>query len=139
MKTLSILFIFSTLLSVNAKISLEGVFDEIQLGDQKVVIAKAEVVVNKMPGEAKHKRYIIVSLESGDKKKIMEEYTVEGISFPGCTRRFSSKKFEKSGDRYTIRNLPDWAVKNTLVVLTVKDSKGKVHKLKDQTTELEVF
>lgn len=137
MKTLAVLVLFT--LSLNAKISLEGIYDEIQLGDQKVSIAQAEVIINKMPGTGKNSSYIVVSLKAADKKKIGEEYKVESISFPGCTRRFSSDKYEKNGDSYVVRALPDWAGKNILVVLTLKDSKGRTHKLKASTTEQTVF
>ncbi len=135
----ALLIALSLTLTVNAKISLEGIYDEIQLGEQKVSIAKAEVIINKMPGIGGSKPYIIVSLKSKDKKKIREEYKVEGISFPGCTRRFSSAKVEKVGDSYVVRNLPGWAGKGVLVVLTLKDSKGKVHQLKTNAVEQTVF
>ena len=139
MKTLTVLVLFTLSISLNAKISLEGIYDEVQLGSQKVSIAKAEVIINKMPGVGKNSPYIIVSLKAADKKKIGEEYKVERISFPGCTRRFSSDKFEKNGDSYVVRKLPGWAGKGMLVVLTLKDSKGKTHKLKTSASEQTVF
>ncbi|MCM8543132.1 MAG: hypothetical protein NE328_22885 [Lentisphaeraceae bacterium] len=140
MEKIAVFIIFAMSTTLSAKIDMSQFKDEVKLGDQTVSIVKAEVVINKMPtnGSDKDPRYIIIDFAANDKKKIGEEYTIVGVRFPSCIRRFNSVKVEKRGDSCVVRNLPSWAKKGILVVLSLKDSKGDIYKLKANATEITV-
>ena len=123
-----------------AKIDMRQYKDSVQLGDQIVSIAKAEIIVNKMPsiGEQKPTRYIIVNLKANDGKKIASDYKILSLSLPGCTRRFHKKVTETREDGCVVRALPNWAGKGVLVALEIEDAHGKKTKLKASATELTV-
>jgi hypothetical protein len=113
---------------------------EVDLGSQKVSIASAEIIVNKMPtiGPKKNTNYIIITLKTDDKKKIAEKYTMEKVQFPSCTKRFVTGAPEKRGDVCIVRNLPNWVGKGLLVVITLKDSKGNTHMIRTTSSVMEV-
>ena len=140
MKKMLMTVFFALSLSVSAKIDISQFKEKIVLEGQEVFISKAEIIVNKMPtiGAAKSNNYIIVTLKTGDGKKIKAKYTMEKLWFPGCTRKFSAAVKEKRGDSCVVRGLPSWAGKGTLVVLEVKDSKGTVYKLRGDASVTEV-
>jgi hypothetical protein len=140
MMKLMVLTIFAMSLSVIAKVNTSAIPEEIVLGTQKISIAKAEIINNKMPGIGvdKNRKYIVITLKTDDKKTIKEKYSIERLSFPDCKRNFSSKVTELRGDGCVVRSLPAWAGKGVLVVLTIKDSQGNVHSLKMTTSEMEV-
>ncbi len=139
MKLLLLTF-FAISLSLSAKINMDSFKDEVLLGSQTISIAKAEIIINKMPtiGEAKNRNYLIITLKTSDNKKIKEKHTLELVSFPSCKQNFSSKVTELREKGCIIRNLPDSARKGRLVVLHIKDAKGTVHILKATTSEMEV-
>jgi hypothetical protein len=140
MMKLLVLTFFTISLSLSAKINMSAFKTEVTLGTQKVSIAKAEIINNKMPGIGvdKNRKYIVITLKADDKKKIKEKYTIERISFPSCTRKFSAEVKELRGDGCVVRSLPAWAGKGVLVVLTIKDAQGNVHMLKVTASEMEV-
>lgn len=120
--------------------SVDAFKTEIDLGSQKVSIASAEVIVNKMPtiGPKKNTNYIIITLKTDDKKKIAEKYTMVKVQFPSCTKKFVTGVPEKRGDVCIVRNLPNWVGKGLLVVITLKDSKGKSHMIRKTSSVMEV-
>ena len=140
MKILSVILFFAISLTLSAKKEVSQLKDKITLGDQEISIAKAEIIINKMPsiGPAKNRNYIIVTLQTSDKKKIRAKYSLESLSFLANAKKASSKVKEKRGDGCVVRGIPDWAAKGTLVALSIKDSKGVIHKLKAKATALEV-
>ena len=130
-KVITIVFLALTL-TLSAKIDISQFKKKIILEGQEIFISKAEIIVNKMPtiGPAKNRNYIIVTLKTGDGKKIKAKYTMETLSFPDCTRHFSAKVKEKRGDSCVVRGLPSWAGKGILTVLELKDAKGKIYSLR---------
>ncbi|EDM25366.1 hypothetical protein LNTAR_22010 [Lentisphaera araneosa HTCC2155] len=123
-----------------AKIDMRQYKESVQLGEQIVSISKAEIIINKMPsiGEQKSKRYMIVNLNMNDGKKIVSEYKILSLSFPGCTRRFHKKVSEIRESGCVVRALPSWAGKGVLVALEIEDAQGKKTKLKASPTEMTV-
>lgn len=121
-----------------AKIDMRQYKDSVQLGDQIVSIAKAEIIVNKMPsiGEEKSQAYIIINLKTDDGKKIVSDYKILSLSFPGCTRRFHKKVTEIREDGCVVRALPTWARKGILVALEIEDAHGTKTKIKASAREL---
>jgi hypothetical protein len=140
MKTRLVVLLLFVSTGLLAKIDLRQFKDSAKLGEQQISIGQAEIIINKMPriGEGKAKNYIVIALKTDDGKKIRAKYSLESVRFPGCTRRFLAKVTEHRGDGCVVRELPIWAKKGILVVVTLKDASGVVYQLKANATEIEV-
>ncbi|WDE96414.1 hypothetical protein PQO03_00335 [Lentisphaera profundi] len=138
MKYLSCVIVFFISVSAWAKLDMSQYKESVHLGEQVVSISKAEIIVNKMPStdEQKSKRYIIINLSAKDGKKIVADYKILSLSFPGCTRRFHKKVTEIREGGCVVHTLPTWAKKGVLVALEIEDVNGKKTKLKAIATKM---
>ena len=120
-----VLFTILLSLSLSAKVSIPK--SELTLGTQKITFT-AEIIDNKMPStNGGNKKYIIIMLKSADGKKIKEKYTITHFSLPSCKNNFRCAVTELRDGGCIVRNIPDWATRNTDIVITIKDSHGVEH------------
>ena len=100
MKKLMIMF-FALSLTVSAhKIDLSKFKEKVILEGQEIFIGKAEIIVNKMPtiGGGKNRNYIIISLKTGDGKKVKAKYSMEKVFFHNGHQKGSYDIKEKRVD-----------------------------------------